>query len=175
MVNKTIHCADGHTLIELAIAMGVLAVGMLALMSSLASTQTVVAENQEYTLAYDAVRLKLEEMRGYTPYLSIYPAYRAGGAKGNTFTVPGLAPQVVGGTQGLIAFPESGSPAALRENITDTELGMPAGGKDLNGSGTIDALSHSADYTLLPVKVTVSWTGIAGARSIVVSTWIVDK
>jgi hypothetical protein len=60
----------------------------------------------------------------------------------------------------------------LREDVVDTDLGLP---RDLNGDGAIDGADHSADYRILPVRVTVSWTGQNGVRSMDFVTVLTER
>lgn len=86
-----------------------------------------------------------------------------------------------GQSLGSLTFPEKEprdnpkGPKRLRETVVDEEMGMPAGGRDLNGDGVIDDEPRDADYKLLPLKVTVRWMGIHGDSSLTVSTWITEK
>jgi hypothetical protein len=66
--------------------------------------------------------------------------------------VPELDPVAPGGFVGRVEFPTIES--QLREDVNDDSLTMP---RDLNGDGVVDALDHSVDRILLPVKVTVEW------------------
>jgi hypothetical protein len=56
----------------------------------------------------------------------------------------------------------AGGALELREDVVDAGLGMP---RDLNLDGVIDALDHSGDYRILPVRVLVEWTGMSGNRT----------
>lgn len=165
--------SGGFTLLELMIAMSIVAIAMLALMSTLFQTSRLQATIREQTLAYNGARLKIEELRNI-PFSTIYNLYKQGTTL-NTFTVSGL--NVASGTSvGQISFPEDSSGSGstnLREYVVDSALGMP---RDLNGDGIIDTLSHSNDYILLPVKVVITWKGIGGTpTSITLGTLIAEK
>jgi hypothetical protein len=68
------------------------------------------------------------------------------------------------GRVGEVIFPNGGNGATfLAENEVDPALGLT---RDLNGDGAIDALDHSGDYRLLPVRVRVAWSGATGDRQI---------
>lgn len=45
-------------------------------------------------------------------------------------------------------------PKRLREDLAVPRFGLPA---DLNGDGVIDGLAHGADYAVLPVSITFRW------------------
>lgn len=59
----------------------------------------------------------------------------------------------------------------LREDFQDEELGMP---RDLNGNNVVDTANHSADYLILPVRITVEWKGVSGPRRIELVTQLGD-
>ena len=93
-----------------------------------------------------------------------------------------------GGMVGRIYFPTFCTTAGdveteeLREKDLDPEyitygvdvhLGMP---RDLNGNGASnDPDDRAGDYYLLPVVVRLEWSGIAGPRSLMMSTLIAER
>jgi type II secretory pathway pseudopilin PulG len=165
---KRLPRAAGITVVELVIALGVLAVALLALVSVISSASALQKSSREKSLAYNAARLKIEEMRS-RPFANIYSLYKSG-TSGNTFSVDGLVPINSTTPVGLITFPEQSG--ALYENFPDPTLGMP---KDLNGNGTnTDVLT--ADYTILPVRITIRWMSM-GKRDtrIETTTFITNK
>lgn len=169
----------GLTLLELTLAMAVLSVAIMALLSTVISSLRLQESTRERMKAYNAARALLERMRG-EPFNEIFARYNAdpsddpggpGTAPGNAFTVPAL-PAVSGGTVGRILFPTDPS-GNLREDVDDPAMGMP-GGRDLNGDGVIDAVSHGGDYELLPVRVLVEWDG-ANGRARVELNWLMTR
>lgn len=168
---------SGFTILEVLISLIILAVAIAALIVSIASTHELSDVNQEYSNAYSATRAKVEELREHG-FSTIYADYKAGGSVGNTWTFAGL-PAIPGVPMGQVFFPEAapvgGGTVSLRETVVDAEMGMPTGGRDLNGDEVIDENDRAADYTLLPVKLTVRWMGCHGESSLTVSTWIVEK
>ncbi len=162
---------------EVMIALVVLAIGTMSLVTTMSACDTLSTVNQEQSLAYAHIRAKIEELRDHT-FRTLYADYKPGGPSGNTWTIAGMDP-IPNVPQGQIFFPEAvvvpGDPPTLSETIVDTEMGMPTGGRDLNGDGLIAAGDRSLDYTLLPVKLTVQWMGVKGESSLTVSTWIVQK
>lgn len=57
----------------------------------------------------------------------------------------------------------------LCEDFVDETMGMP---RDLNGDSMVDALDHSSDYVLLPVRIEVEWAGTVGARTLKIDTML---
>ena len=176
----------GFSLIELVIAMAVLAIALLALMSSIFSSSRLVDTSRERTLAYEAARSKIEEMRNFTHCLTfnnIYNYYRVN--PNNIAAVAGLNPIFVAGVEQpelSITFPMSGAnlTEAPADAILATSLGMP---KDLNrdgdatdvgGTGAADDLN--TNYKLLPVLITLRWKSAGGSsQTLDVTTFISEK
>ncbi len=180
MGGRVPHLADvarrGFSLVEVLIAVALLVVAVFALVVAAGSSHRLSVTTQEYSIAYSAMRAKIE-VRAHE-FSKIYADYRFGGARGNTWTVSAL-PSVDGGPQGQLFFPEAplrqGEAAILRETFVDAEMGMPLGGRDLNGDGAIDDNDRANDYTLLPIKLTIRWAGSNGETSLTVSTWMAAK
>jgi type II secretory pathway pseudopilin PulG len=161
------------TLIEIMIALSILAISILALLSSLCAAAKLQDVTRERALAQNAARAKIEEMRSrtYTQIYSLYnsnPADDPGGpgtAPGATFTVPGLN-AFPGVPVGQIVFPESGG--GLLESLVDpsrgidASMGMP---RDLNGNGIIDVVPFTTGYQILPVKIVITWKSANGKKS----------
>jgi prepilin-type N-terminal cleavage/methylation domain-containing protein len=157
----------GFTLIELMIASAVLMVGLLATASSVLTSQRVNIQSRETTRAVEGAKAAIERMRG-EDVRTLFARYNddenddpdgPGTGPGASFDVAGLAGP--GGTAaGTIAF----------------TLDEPALGVDLNGDADrVDTLGNSIlglDYLVLPITVSVEWTGIAGRRRIEVVTRI---
>lgn len=161
---------SGLTLLELCIAMAVLAVALVGYAKTVARTTTASRTSREAALANEAARVTMESMRAQA-FANIFAMYNttalddpAGVASpGANFAVAGLEPRVgdADGMPGEIVFPVTtvaGQPQ-LRENLVNAEFGMPA---DLTGEGTIDAVNHAANYKMLPVIVRVRWRGQGG-------------
>lgn len=175
----------GLTLVELMLAMAILAVAILALMMVIFSAASLQHNSREKTLAYNAARKKIEEMRD-SPFSLIYARYNAStvdnpaglSSPGDTFDVAPL-PRVTAGTPvGKIEYPESGG--ILREDIHRVNPGLAAGlgmpsGKDLNRDGALDSASRNADHKVLPVRITVRWKSGRTPTQIEVSTFITEK
>ena len=88
------------------------------------------------------------------------------------FAVPGLdaAHDDPDGFVGEVRFPGNGF--VLAEDAVDADLGMP---RDLNGDRDVDALNHSLDYRVLPVRVHLEWTGSGGRQTLDLVTTIARK
>lgn len=165
----------GFTLIEVMLAMAIVAFALLGLVSLITSSSRVQDESSSRTRAYNAVRKVIEEMRGL-PLADVYPTYRSGGTIGDTFAVDEIPknPAGVNGAQGRILFPEAGG--GLTESPADAilaaELGMP---KDLNRDGDVVDTGLST-YAILPVKIVVEWAQPGGKLSKVeVVTFIAER
>lgn len=150
----------GVGLIELIIAMGVLVVALLALMSSITAGDILRETTREQSLAYNAARRKIEEIRNFAPFQGAFLMHSQGNGPGPTFTVPGLN-AVPGNPVGRISFPVSGG--ALCEVGSGTFL-RTAGNADIDLNGDGDAVDASviADYKLLPVRVEILWKSVKG-------------
>jgi prepilin-type N-terminal cleavage/methylation domain-containing protein len=180
----------GMSLVEIMIAMIIVAIALLALLSLTQSSNRVQDESRERTIAYNAARKMIEEMRS-DAVETLYRRYNSNNTDNGLLVCPGAAFEVAdlprgpgGALQGTIIFPEANSglaTARLTENPSDanlaTELGMP---KDLNRDGdTTDAnlLGDSLfPYDILPVKVEVKWVVPGGKINMVqVCTYITAR
>ena len=163
----------GLSLVELMIALVVIAIALLAIFSLVVSSSQVQQETREKALAYNAARLKIEEMRSKT-FSSIWSIYKAGGSTGNTFAVDGLQPIAGDAAVGFIFFPERNN--LLSETVADSELGMP---KDLNRDGDAlddDVTNGATIYKILPVRIRIRWQGVGDkSTSVTVTSFITDK
>jgi len=147
-------------MLEMLMVVTVLTVAMSMLVRTLVSAAKLDPVLDENETAAEAARSQIESMRNH-PFGEIFARYNdsilddpglPGSAPGSRFHVPGLDPIVQGGFVGRVDFPVTGG--QLREDVNDDSLTMP---RDLNGDGVVDALDHSVDRILLPVKVTVEW------------------
>ncbi len=172
----------GFSYVELTIGMVILIVATGGLFASLLESRALERTNDESARAYAAAERMLEEIAG-TEFAVIFATYNdstfddAGlPARGSGFAVPGLQPQAADpdGFVGRIEFPRTpGVPAhVLREDVDDASFAMP---RDLNADGDVDTADHAFDYTLLPVRVHVEWTGLSGDRSIWIETLLAER
>ena len=184
--------ARGVTLIEVMIALSVLAVGILAIVSAIISSMTTVEHNREEALAMTACRQKIAEMEDST-FNNLFQDYNIqpnGVAKPrNPFPIPSLP-----GGVGQVIFPVDNA-GQLSETILTTTAPSPTGGTDtveltnlgggkvdMNGNGTPSpagvggegAISgNPGSYTALPVRVRVRWTGVTGRKEVNFNTVLV--
>lgn len=159
----------GFTLIELAVVMTVAAYALSMMTSTFVNIGRLGPANRENGAALDAARSMIEVLKA-TDFPEVYARYNAdpaddpgfaGSAPGNTFAVPFLSadPADPDGMVGEITFPTLG--AELREDVDDRLLGLP---RDLNLDGAVDALDHSGDYRVLPVRIQLRWRSRSGER-----------
>ncbi|MBI2932956.1 MAG: hypothetical protein HYY16_15030 [Planctomycetes bacterium] len=153
----------------MAIAMAVLAIALLALISGLIEAVRLDQMSRENVLAMNAARSMLERIK-QDPFDSIHNLYAgAPDTLGpDDFDVDGLRP-VDGdpdGRAGRIVFPDLPA-GVLNENavppILDTDL-------DLNANGAVTDPDVTADYKLLPVRITVDWQSSRGPRHFEITT-----
>lgn len=154
---------NGMTLIEMAAATTILIVGVVALASVVLSADRLQRTTKERTVAYNAVRAVIEEMR-QTEFAQVHAIYNddenddpdgPGTARGPSFEVDGLH-GVDGRPVGRIEFPDESFDGGfvLREDIRDEALGMPDG-LDLDGDGEINGAVET--YVILPVRIILEW------------------
>jgi len=168
----------GLTIVEVMIAMAVMAVVFVAISRSLVGSVKLNEVNRESALAQQGMNAILENLGG-ADFATIFRRYDSitsndpalGPSPGPDFAVPGLVALAgdADGQVGKIVLPEldTGFGVELREDLDLPELGMP---RDLNGDGIIDSADHSGDYRLLPVMLRLDWGGPSGRRSSVART-----
>ncbi len=157
------------TMVEVMISVVILTLCCGMLTSTLTSTNVYKQTNRERMIAVEAARGVLEDMHNWN-FGAVFATYNqdpaddpggAGTAPGKHFSVPGLDP-VDGDPDGFVGeifMPADSAP--LLENTVYESLGMP---RDLNGDIAIDALDHSADHLILPVRIVLEWKGRGGNR-----------
>lgn len=157
----------GFTLVELAVVVAILCVSVALFAQTMLASANMDPVAEETRIAAEAARIELEEMRAL-PFAQIFPSYDesaandpggAGSAPGAWFAVPGLVPPPGATAVGHVSFPVAGG--LLVENIVDDDLGLP---RDLNGDGLVDALDHSGDAIVLPVRVVLEWSSKSGRQ-----------
>lgn len=171
------------TLIELTFVTSILVVGFLALSQSILASMQVTRVNRETTLASDALRGMIEQLRGEQDFKSVFRQYNTDPADdlwglpapGPDFDVLGLqaAPDDPDGRVGEIVFPETvgAGGVELIENLDMPELGMP---RDLDGDGDVDLTNVEGSYRLLPVLVRLRWSGQSGVRTMELRTLLAE-
>lgn len=173
---------SGFSLVELLVVMVILAITLGEVTRSLINVAHLEPVQRESALALNAARSKLEEMRA-RPFEELVARYDAdpandpdgpGTAPGSGFAVRGLDLRDgdPDGWQGAVLLPLVGG--ELREDVADAALGLP---RDLNADDVVDGLDHAGDFSVLPVRVRVEWSGgAAGERSVeLVTTLVPDR
>jgi prepilin-type N-terminal cleavage/methylation domain-containing protein len=173
----------GFTLIEIAISLAVIAVALLALMSTVTTSSSLQHEAHELTQAMNAARSVVEQMKTSGTFAEIFRRYNStalddtglqGIIPGNLFDVTGFRPSPTDPDQrvGLVVFPsDPTNPSVLLENSAIAKKWLP-NGIDLNLDGVIDGMDHSGDYQLLPVIIVIEWYGIGGRHQVELPTII---
>ncbi|MCP3920535.1 MAG: hypothetical protein GY711_33835 [bacterium] len=151
-------------------------VAVLSAMGSITASAVLGESTRETTLAYQAATRVIERLQG-TPCEDVFALYNsvtsddpADGAPGADFAVEGLSAQDGDrdGMAGEVLLPVSSRfPWMLLEVLHDNDFGMP---RDLNADGVVGFGDRSGDYTVLPVRVRIAWTGLSGDRAIEVET-----
>ncbi len=172
------------TLLELVIVLAVLAVAATMYANSVLSIGRQRLLNREAAIAADAASSMLERMRSrvFRELVALYDhrpendPQGAGSAPGPRFAVAELKPlpDSPDGLMGEIRMPEvEVLPGVwmLSEEADIPELGLP---RDLNGDSRLDALDHTLDYTILPVRVRIDWLGPLGPRHFEITTMLTD-
>jgi len=168
---------QGFSLLEVAILAVLLLVAIGGLSGAVLSSVRLSRSSEESAKADEGARALAGRMQAST-FANLFRLYDAnpandpggnGTGPGTNFDVRGLTPRTddADGHVGRIVFPVvdvGGGAQSLRENVDDARLGME-NGRDLNGDDVIDAVDHSANYTLLPARLIVEWTGAGGDRS----------
>jgi prepilin-type N-terminal cleavage/methylation domain-containing protein len=176
--------AGGFTLLELMLAMTVLAVAFVAISRAMVGAMSLNRVNRESAIVQDGMREMIETLQGAAPFGEIFIRYNSdpgddpllGLSPGDGFAVSGLDP-VTGDPDGLvgeIVFPtlQTGMGLELREDLPLPELGLP---RDLDGDGDVDNEDHAGDYRLLPVIVRLRWQVGNGERVAEVRTILADR
>ena len=181
--NNKAKAKAGLTLVEIAIAMPIIAIAMGMFVQMLTAGTNLRSTSRDNWVASMAVQDTLEIMRNdaYEDLFVLYndnPLDDPGGpgtAQGIHFDVEGLEALAsdVDGQVGRIHLPtfNAGSAVApvwqLREDQANPALGMP---RDLNGDSIINTLDHASDFTLLPVQIELQWQSRFGPRRIRMQT-----
>ncbi|GEM_PF-3938586 len=145
----------GFTLIEVMIAAVVLSIALLGFMALVPTVAQLSETAGESNAALAASHQLSEAIRQYadSDFGYVYRAYNSattddpngtGTAPGATFTVSGLPTAV-----GTVTF-------YTDENENEPKVGLP--NRDLNNNGLTTDADVSADYTVLPFKITVTWS-----------------
>ena len=142
----------GFALLELVLALGVIAVGVLAVLASISFSSRLSHMDRETALAMETSEAMLAAMRSVS-FGDLYDQYGPGGT--DTFSVTGLTPRTPGAAPGSITL-------FVNETVSNPSLELP---RDLNGDGDAADADVSGGYLLLPVRLRVEWIGSTGPRS----------
>lgn len=148
------------SLLEVAVTLTIVTVSLAMFAQTMAASRSLDPVASETAVAASAARTMLEEMknRNFDELFALYNADASddpdgsGTGPGPNFEVPDLTPLVPGGLAGRIVFPVDRG--RLAEDVVDAALSMP---RDLNSDDTVDALDHSTDYNLLPIRIRIDW------------------
>ena len=159
----------GFTLIEMAISVSILMIGIVSVVAATSRMHSLRQATREQTLAMNGMRSIGERIHAASARLSgdtadwardLGEIYGPGGSFGESFDVQGLAPfgddDAVGSIQ--LITDETTSDAGL-----GFQVGMP---RDLNGDNDATDTDVSLNARILPVLLTVVWTGRQGRQTI---------
>ena len=172
---------SGMTILEVTVAIVILISGVAGYLQAMVQLERAQQRTREVGRATQAARQIVESIEAEA-FPEAFRRYNgepiddpggAGTAPGKDFDVPGLSamPGDPDGRPGEVIFPSpAGQPGVLNEAVVDSTLGMP---RDLNGDGLIDnAANYNQTYTILPLRVRVSWVSSAGPASVEVRTML---
>lgn len=166
----------GFGILESVIGLAILAIALLAYVSTSLSHQRLAEAMAARTEVHHVARNFMERLRGDAEWATLHerlstlqvqanatgttgPRLEDGrlGYSPSTYYADIQNPRDLGSLIVLVDVPyveSSSGERVLREDILDARFGLPA---DLNGDGTLDAEPHTDDYVALPVVVTFHW------------------
>lgn len=173
----------GISILEIMIALVVIAIALLAVTSLLFSSNRVQQDGKERMIAFNGARQVLEDMRA-VEFNEVWHRYNAttaddktGSNPGDRFTVAGLPPRKDNTPNGRIYFPEDSTGANVSEDPSSQSLkdslgmyrtvgGVKVYGKDLNRDGdALDLFNDNAQFFILPVMIEVVWVTPGGREN----------
>lgn len=173
----------GFSLLEVTIAMAVLATAYVGYSKSVVASMQASRTEREGALAAAAARQLIAELQA-SPFDQVWVLYNDDGSDdpGGPNTAPGPNVDVLGldpidgdadgmAVEVILPKVDVGGVPQLREDMANDSLGCP---RDLNGDGAIDAIDHAGDYQILPVVVRVRWRGTSGAATYELRTSLVN-
>jgi len=164
----------GFTLMEVALAVIVLLVGLLALSASAVRVQGLARAARERMAAQNALRAKSEEIRSISRAGLADPlgwgVHVTNALVGLTsFQVEGLTPCEGQASVGRVALVRD-------ETASDAELGVELGlPRDLDGDGLATHSGVAGSARLFPVVLEVRWTSAWGEQRVVQGLWILGN
>lgn len=172
----SVNCSRGaFTLIEVVVAMAVFLAGMATLTLLAVQTSNLRRSTEERRVARNALGAIVQQARAISLFSqadaggwaqAVIGAYQPGGNPGTDAAVKGLDP--VDGAA-AVAVVQVITDETLSDEQLGVILGMP---RDLDGDGLATSGDVSATALLLPVVVTLQWTGASGENSIVQGLYI---
>ncbi len=166
------NCFDGRTgltLLELVIASTVLAMTMLAVSALILRANSLRRVAEENQAARNALSSITDQVRAASVTAAssdlgwsaaLVAALQDGGDLGNRFAVAGLNP-----LDGQLTVADV--LVVTDETATDGDLGLDLGmPRDLNGDGIADLADVGATARLLPIVLTLRWSGVSGDREL---------
>ena len=162
---------SGFTLVEVALAIIVLLVGLMALSASAVRVQGLARAARERMTAQNAMRAKAEEIRsisraGLSDPLGWGIHVTNAVAALATFQVEGLTPVAGQPSVGTITLVTD---ETALDSTLGVELGMP---RDLDGDGLATNNAVTTTARLLPVVLEVRWTSQWGEQKARQGLWI---
>lgn len=173
----------GFSMVDLAMALFVLMIGLSALLRSVVGSARLGQVNRDTAAATLAVRGIIEQLSGEDDFALVFARYNTVTADdpvgpdpspGSGFAVEGLSPDPSDpdGLVGELLFPTAaGAPAVLSE----VSPGFPGLPRDLDLDGDPATPDVTADYELLPVLVRLRWRSPSGVRTMQVLTLLGDR
>lgn len=160
---------DGFTLIEVALAMTILIVALMAMSASTLQMNSLRRQNRERAVAQNMIRIISESIHAISDKNRLEAEGTAqtwselmvaslsnAGELGNVFNVTELAAQDGDASVGTIQL-------VLDETATDAALGFEMGmPRDLNGDRDAFDNDVTVGARILPIVVTTRWTGVTG-------------
>lgn len=158
----------GFSLVELAIAISILLIGMVSVITASSQMHSLRRQTRDRVLAQNGVRSIAERIQGRSFQLAQEDPSTWAQNLVAEFG-PGSANEFLGITE-LDALTGTPAVATVRvvtdETVGDAELmtaiGMP---RDLNGDGDAGDLDVRPDAVLLPVVITASWRSTSGPQT----------
>ena len=164
------HERTGFTLIELAVSMSILLIGIVSVVSATSRMHGLRKHNRERIIAFNGLRSMAERLSAQSFRLSredpetwsteLLAIYGPGGTQGDVFDVRGLNVDRGEENVGRILF-------VTNETWTDADVGAQAAmPRDLNGDGDENDPDVSADARVLPVVLSLQWYGQSGSQTL---------
>lgn len=163
------HWRSGFTFFEVAIAITILTVAVLAMTATLTRVHSLEGSSREQDIAQRSIDAMLQEVRSlgqearsadgeWSSFL--IDALSPGGSMGDTFETEGLDPIQFGGTVGSIEV-------ITDETLTDADIGFKLGmPRDLDGDGLTTNTDVRGTALVLPILVRSSWSGPYGTAQL---------